>query len=73
MQRAEATVQDRVLQLVHEEGATLYSTGAAGDALTAAVDELCSSNACQRPGPDSVTEGQGTWEVRACVCLQAGS
>jgi hypothetical protein len=43
--------------------ADLYTTGADGDQLAAAVAELVASNACRRPGPASLADGQGTWEV----------
>lgn len=58
-----SSTQERVARLV-EEGASLYSTGAAGEALAAAVTELVADNRCQRPGPESLSDGQGDWEVR---------
>lgn len=48
---------------LRQGGADLYSTGAAAQELAAAVADLIASNACAKPGPDSLLDGQGTWEV----------
>lgn len=62
--------QERVAALVRQQGggATLYATGAPGEALAAAVADLVATNASQRPAPDSLTAGQGTWEVGPVIC-----
>ena len=59
--------QERVAALVRQQGggAALYATGAPGAELAAAVADLVATNASQRPAPDSLTAGQGTWEVGA--------
>lgn len=58
-------MQAEVSRLVEQEGCNLYSMGAAGEQLAAAVAALKASNSCQRPGPESVGAGaHGTWEVR---------
>lgn len=46
--------------------ADLYSTGDACEELSAAVAGLVANNPSPQPGPDSLTQGQGTWEVRCC-------
>ncbi|KAI3431404.1 hypothetical protein D9Q98_004457 [Chlorella vulgaris] len=43
--------------------ADLYSTGDACEELSAAVAGLVANNPSPQPGPDSLTQGQGTWEV----------
>jgi hypothetical protein len=63
--------QERVAALVRQQGggAALYATGASGEALSAAVADLVATNASQRPAPDSLTAGQGTWEVGPVLYL----